>query len=172
MKKKVMIGSAIVIIIGWFIFKNYKKDSIEINEPIQPIEISEKIVIEIKGEVNRPGIYIVSSTDRVYSIITLAGGLTSNAEVSGLNLAQKVYDGMVIFIPKISQNNDVDNSKVSINHASLNDLMTLKGIGEARAKAIIEYREKNGPFTSIEGLLQINGISENIYNQIKDDVCL
>lgn len=171
MKKKLLICGVILLIVVALVFKNKPPTEKPYPEPSTPNNVIEKIVIEIKGEINRPGIYICNSDDRIYSVINLAGGLTSFAEISSLNMAQKVFDGMVIVIPKRNETTKTT-GKVSINQASLPELMSLKGIGEARAKAIIEYREKNGPFISIEGLKNVNGISESIFNQIKDDISL
>lgn len=172
MKKKVIVILIIVVMVGGLILKKNSAAPKTIPESNEQNVVVEKIIIEIKGEIYRPGIYICSSEDRVYSVINLAGGLTSFAEVSSLNLAQKVIDGMVIVIPKRDDSKECPANKISINQASLHELMSLKGIGEARAKSIIDYREINGPFTRIEELLKINGISENIFNQIKDDICL
>lgn len=72
----------------------------------------------------------------------------------------------------ISTSNEVTNSKISINTATKEELMTLTGIGESKAKDIVDYREKNGPFKTIEELMKVNGIGENIFAQIKENITI
>ena len=167
--------------------------------------------IDIKGEVNSPGIYTVKENSRVIDVIRLAGDLTPNADTSVLNLSKKVTDEMVIIIYSydevanftatlekekqeqsacLNQNeikNDAciesDNSKetstildsdtkISINKATLEELMMLPGIGETKAKAIIDYRETVGSFTNIEQLKEVNGIGEATFDQIKENITI
>lgn len=159
--------------------------------------------VDIKGEINNPGIYSLKESSRVIDVIDLAGGLTENADTSIINLSKKIKDEMVIIIYSREQvenfietkerenylqnkcresdenalENDACisdgeqiNSKVNINTASLEELMTLNGIGEAKANEIISYREANGGFTSIEEIMNISGIGENIYVKIKENI--
>lgn len=167
------------------------------------------VIVEIKGEVNKPGVYEVNSNKRVADVISLAEGLTKNADTSVNNLSKKVVDEMIIIIyskeevknftktkekedllyescvktcmsnnnsclnPSDSENKKQDNESdnktklVSINKATIEELMTLPGIGESKAKAIISYREKT-KFNSIEELKNVTGIGENLYAQVKD----
>lgn len=127
------------------------------------------LIVEIKGEVNKTGIYSVGSETRVNDVIILAGGLTINADTTNINLAEKVEDGMVIFIPskKIEEN---ESTLININTATKEELMKLNGIGEAKAQAIITYRNNNNGFKNIEELVKVNGISEKIYLSIKDKI--
>ena len=127
---------------------------------------SNEYVVEIKGEVNREGIYSISASARINDLIILANGLKQTADVSGINLASKVTDGMVLHIPAKKQTEE--KNKLSLNNATLEQLDELDGIGPSKALAIIEYRETVGPFKKIEDVLNVNGISESIYNKIKD----
>lgn len=133
------------------------------------IEEETTYIVDIKGEVNRPGVYEVNTTSRVNDVIQLAGGFTDEADQNFVNLAQKVQDEMVIIIPKIgeehqilsgSSNMTIDDSRVNINQASKDELETLPGIGPAKAQAILDFREENGSFKEVEDLLQVNGIGE------------
>lgn len=135
---------------------------------------SSNYIIEIKGEVIKPGVYQISSDTRLYEMIQIAGGLTKDAETEFLNLAQNLYDGQSIVIPKKQeeQKETSTTSKISINQASAVELTQLTGIGDARANAIIAYRNIHGGFSRLEDIMKVSGISESIFNQIKDDIRL
>jgi len=128
------------------------------------------IVVEIKGAVNKPGIYILQADARIYDLILLAGGFCANADTDALNMAAKITDGMAIFVE--TKHKEVASNKISINNASAEELMKLPGIGESKANSIIEYRNKNGRFYSLEDLINVSGISKNILEQIKEFICL
>lgn len=177
----VLIVISIVIILKFQETKsNYTEDENDILDLLEKEEsnlelTSENIeeettyIVDIKGEVNRPGVYEVNTTSRVNDVIQLAGGFTDEADQNFVNLAQKVQDEMVIIIPKIgdehqilsgSSNMTIDDSRVNINQASKDELETLPGIGPAKAQAILDFREENGSFKEVEDLLQVNGIGE------------
>ena len=133
----------------------------------------DECIVEIKGEVNREGIYSINSSARINDLIILANGLTKNADITNINLAQKVTDGMVITIPKLNNETEEEKqSKVNINTATKEQLMTLEGIGEAKALSIISYRVSNNGFKSIEEIMNVSGISERVYNNIKDKITI
>lgn len=176
----VLIVISIVIILKFQETKsNYTEDENDILDLLEKEEsnlelTSENIeeettyIVDIKGEVNRPGVYEVNTTSRVNDVIQLAGGFTDEADQNFVNLAQKVQDEMVIIIPKIGEehyitsrsNMTIDDSRVNINQASKDELETLPGIGPAKAQAILDFREENGSFKEVEDLLQVNGIGE------------
>ena len=176
-----------------------KEENIVIEKPTikeEKEEVKEsKVIVDIKGEVNSPGCYEVSEELRVKDVIELAGGLTKNADTSNINLSSKIKDEMVIVVDKKGEvngklesdvyiNNKTTTSKItstkttkpkgkiSINKGSIKELTTLTGIGEAKAKKIIEYREKNGPFAKIEDIKKVNGIGDSIFAKIKDSITL
>ena len=215
-KKQIIIISIILILLsisGYFIYINIpKKEEIKISkeEPIKntkPEKVEEKkYKVDIKGQINNPGIYEVPISSRVIDVINLAGGLTVNADTSVINLSKKVLDEMVIIVYSkeevanfkktkeieqqvqnqcvqkdenslkndacISSNNNISTNKISINNATKEELMTLPGIGESKAKDIIDYRTKNGPFKKLEDLKNIPGIGENVYNNLKENITL
>ena len=152
-----------------------------------------KIAIHIIGEVKKEGIVYLEKGSRIVDAIKEAGGATKEADLSQINLAYELQDGQKIYIPnkneKISEyitrssgNNVIiegNNSsvqtegkenKVNINTANLNELDSLPGIGPSLAKRIIEYREENGNFKSIEELQNVKGIGDAKYSDIKDNV--
>lgn len=175
-----------------------------IESDISETEILKTCHIDIKGAINAPGVYEIPCDKNINDVISLAGGLTEQANTSVINLAKKIYDEMVIIIytndevknsnvvdtvvkiidkecncPNIKNdgclNTEIDSeignnpngNLVNINSASLEELETLPGIGESKAKSIIEYRDKYGDFNSIEDILNVNGIGESLYEQIK-----
>ena len=147
-------------------------------------------VVCITGAVNQPGVFHVKEGTRVYEVIKLAGGFRSDADQDSLNQAAAVSDGEMIRIltveeaklsnsPEVSgqsqsqtQDGKSTGGKVSLNRASKEELMTLPGIGESKADAIIKYREENGSFRSIDDLKKISGIKDGVISKFKDKVVI
>lgn len=168
--KNIIIGIAVVILIVIGILINKKKEQYIIPEDkLGPQIPSKQIVVDVKGEVYRPGLYCLDSEARVYDAIIQAGGFTNNAQIETLNMALKLSDGMVIYVERKSQ---ISHTQISINNASLDELMKISGIGEAKARNIIKYREEHGRFYTLEDLKNVSGISENLFQQIKEFICL
>ncbi|MGN0437126.1 MAG: helix-hairpin-helix domain-containing protein [Lachnospiraceae bacterium] len=134
----------------------------------------ELIYVYVCGCVNNPGVYSLMPGDRVVDALTLAGGITENGNPLAVNQAQKVTDGLTLYVPGIDETTDagmvsaVDDGLVNINTADKETLMTVPGIGESKANAIISYREEHGNFNKIEDLMEISGIKEGVFNRIKD----
>lgn len=191
-------------------------------------KVQEYILVDIKGEVQNPGVYKLPVNSRVIDAIEASGGLTKKAVTTYINLSKTLKDENVIIINKKSElkkieekknieeikinnnssvsvktsdviTNDVDKVKeetttesvtktpeegsspaneisseqkkettsVNINESSIEELTTISGIGESKAKAIIEYRTTNGPFKSIEEIKNVSGIGDKLYDKIK-----
>ena len=129
--------------------------------------------VSICGAVENAGIYEVKEGARLYELIDKAGGLDEEADADAVNLAMEVKDGEQIRIPYIGETLGIAEEKlVDINKAGVEELCTIPGIGEARAKAIIEYRESSGGFTEIEELKNISGIKDATFIKIKPYVCV
>ncbi len=150
------------------------------------------IYIYICGAVEKPDVYKVEADTRLVNVIELAGGLTKDAAGDYVNQAALVQDGQKVYIPTKEEvegtvpesypgNNqdtatgntlkEVNSSgKVNINKASAEELMTLPGIGEAKAAGIIAYRQEQGGFKSIEEIMNINGIKNSVFNKISDKI--
>ena len=157
---------------------------------ILPQEVEDKttvstvIYVDVKGEVHHPGVYQMKAENRVKDLIEAAGGFTPLADNQKLNLAQLLEDQMVIVVPKkgeevnselaqapTSQKKEVGKEgKVNINTATVEELKTLKGIGEKKAEAIIEYRKKNGSFKNKEELMKVRGIGKKLYESFQERV--
>ena len=156
---------------------------------------TEKIAIHIIGEVKKEGIVYLEASSRIVDAIKEAGGATKEADLSQINLAYELQDGQKIYIPNknekiseyitmssgnnviIEENNssaetERKENKVNINTANVNELDNLPGIGPSLAQRIIEYREENGNFKSIEELQNVKGIGEAKYSDIKDNVTI
>ena len=138
-----------------------------------------EICVYICGAVHEPGVYELPEGSRVHEALEMAGGMTEEAAAYALNLARIAVDGEQIYVPdaeEIQGQSILSGSgyekKVNINTASMEELMTLTGIGEAKAESIIRYREENGGFQSIEDLMQIGGIKEGVFEKIKDDITI
>lgn len=146
------------------------------NQPIMKNEeSSSKFKIDIKGEVVNPGVYEVDSDMIVLDAINLAGGLTKDGDTSNINLSAKLTESMIIIVDSKANNESKNliskSNKVSLNKGTKEELMSLTGIGESKALAIIEYRQKNR-FTKIEDIMLVSGIGESTFAKIKDSITI
>ena len=161
----------------------FQEENQEINETEEIGK--EKIKVYITGEVNNPGVKELDSNARIEDAINIAGGITNAANLKEVNLAYPLEDGQKIYIPNINEkveeylteNNgsgiieDIGTNrfgKININKADLQDLCNLPGVGESLAQKIIEYRNENGKFKSIEDLKNVTGIGEKKYENLKE----
>lgn len=135
----------------------------------------EGIFVHVCGEVVHPGVYELKAGSRVYEAVKAAGGMSENAAQNFLNQAEILEDGQQIYVPSEeeisdtdSENGRTDDGKVNLNQASKEQLMTLPGVGEAKADAIIRYRSEKGNFRSIEEIMEIEGIKEGVFKKIED----
>jgi competence protein ComEA len=129
------------------------------------------ILVHVTGAVNIPGVYSLALTSRVQQAIEAAGGPTSEADLTAINQAAPLIDGQQITVPTKGQIRPIESSSgrlINLNTASLDELMTLPGIGEDRANAIIAYRSKSGGFKTIENILDISGIGPSTFDRLKD----
>lgn len=156
-----------------------RKNTIKINNEEMAGE-SGKIGVYVTGAVKNPGVYYLDRNSRLYQLLDICGGIQENADISKLNLALKLNDSDKIDVPikkeESSENSDFqedieENNKININEAGVEELKTLTGIGESTAKKIIDYRNKN-KFESIEDIMNVPGIGESKFNNIKDDICV
>ena len=196
----IIIGILIIFFIGWKLYNRTESFNSEdvlvsgkniINE--NNIEEEEDIiVIHITGEVKKPGVVKLKQGARIEDVISSAGGLTENADISNVNLAYVVEDGTKIRIPSsdeenndeqyittdsgkdiVASNGDSESSSnifVNINTATQTELEQLPGIGTSIAIRIIDYRNKNGKFKAIEDIKNVTGIGESKYEKIKDNI--
>lgn len=149
-----------------------------------------EVYVDVDGAVVRPGVYRLKDGARVSQAIDAAGGLTAEADVTGLNRASKVADGQKIYVPKVGERQAAaavggaessaattpgagsSSELVNINTASAAELQTLPGIGPSMAQSIIDERTKNGAFASVDDLMRVSGIGEKKLAKIKDCICV
>lgn len=182
--------SIFIVCVAYYINTSQSKENIINSEDtLEENKINteeEKIVIHISGAVNKEGVIEILSTARIKDAIEMAGGVKENADLTNINLAQVLEDGVKIYIPikeeqvleeKTSKNVEVNNIKledsnktniVNINTANQTQLETLPGIGASTALKIINYRKQNGKFNNIEDIKQVSGIGESKFNKIKN----
>lgn len=175
---------------------NEVKEGESSNVP-EEIGFVEEIAVHVCGAVKYPGVYYLKEDQRIWHAIEKAGGFREDANQDYLNQALLLEDGMKISVPTkeetaLSENNDLtgdvinsesfiqtadafeqrksetQNEKIDLNTADEALLCTLPGIGESRAKSIIAYREKNGPFEVPEDIMKVSGIKEAAYEKIKN----
>ncbi|HEL1992683.1 TPA: helix-hairpin-helix domain-containing protein [Streptococcus suis] len=145
-------------------------------------EESSQLVVDVKGAVEKPGLYTLEAGARVNDAVEAAGGLTSQADPKSINLAQKLSDEAVVYVASKDENISVvasttassamsqdekNTSLVNLNTATETDLQTISGIGAKRAADIIAYREANGGFKSVDDLNNVSGIGDKTMESIR-----
>jgi len=164
-----------------------------INGNLITMESTPQIYIYLCGAVMLPGVYSLQQGSRLYEAVELAGGLTADADENCQNMARQIVDGEQVVIltqeeafalkeagtytyplgNAAAQETTVqDSGLVNINTATVSELITVSGIGESRAQAIVAYREENGRFGSIEDIKKVDGIKDGLFSKIKDKITI
>ncbi|XOQ15769.1 MAG: Competence protein ComEA [Shouchella clausii] len=137
------------------------------------------LVVDVKGMVASPGVYELEVGSRLFEAIEKAGGFTDSANREAVNLALRLEDEMVVYVPEegveegagpvlaVEMNETDHEDTININEATEADLLTLQGIGPSKAAAIIGYREENGPFATVEELMNVSGIGEKTFEALE-----
>lgn len=189
--KAAVIGGILLILVGVGGLFSKKEESVEETTVVETTVLAEKteasttqetvIFVDIKGAVKNPGVYQMKVGDRVKDALDAAGGLTAEADSQKVNLAKRLEDQMVIVVPKVGEeaeeipagetrNEATKEGKVNINTATVEELKTLKGVGEKKAEAIIEYRKKNGSFQTKEDLMKVRGIGKKLFESFQERI--
>lgn len=189
--KGAVIGGVLLLLVSVGGLLPKKEEAVEESEAVVTTVLAEKteenttleavIFVDIKGAVKKPGVYQMKAGDRVKDAIDAAGGLTAEADSQKVNLAQRVEDQMVIVVPKVGEEAEAipagatsketsKEGKVNINTATVEELKTLKGVGEKKAEAIIEYRKKNGSFKTKEDLMKVRGIGKKLFESFEERI--
>lgn len=200
--KSVLIGTLVVMCISGCGKSTAEyletEEIVESETETKVLETTEEIVISdeteasccvyICGAVETPGVYTLPEGSRVCDAFAIAGGLKQNAAEDYWNQARVLADGEMIYVPTLEeaeerkQSGDVSsmiesvddstNGKVNINTASKQQLMTIPGVGEAKAQAIISYREANGSFSSIDEVKKVEGIKDGVFAKMKEYIVI
>lgn len=189
--KKIVIGVIIfLLLLGLtassfaLYFYNNKEEVTICDTPNEELkEVKNVIHVDLKGEVNKPGVYEVEEGAIVNDLIIMADGFTKNAYQDNINLSKKLTDEMVILVNKKGSQitNQITNSAsiktpennlININTASITELMKLTGIGKSKAESIIKYREENGNFKTPSDITKVSGIGKNTYEKFKEHITI
>lgn len=158
-------------------------EHIDLNNQTRDVINNKKFIeVYICGEVNKPGVYKMTDGDRINDLIKVAGGFTEKADLESVNLAIKLKDEDFIKVPSkiktefingtVINNQENKQQKININTAEIEELKTLPRVGDALARRIIDYRNKNGRFNRIEDIKNVSGIGEKMFENIKDLICV
>jgi competence protein ComEA len=157
------------------------EDNLEVNETV--LKVPAVIMVDVKGAVRHPGVYTVEEGDRLIDAITAAGGYLPDADSRLLNHAMKLTDELLVYVPLVGeepleggmslvvqQNPQNNDGLININTADEILLMTINGIGPAKASAIINYREEHGPFISPESIMDVSGIGQKTFEKLEHQI--
>lgn len=171
-KKRAMIAFAIAAILLGFWFSNSTAPNLEESRPIvSEVLAPATFMVHVAGAVESPGLYELRAGSRVSDAVDLAGGFTSGALESSVNLARLVSDGEQIMVLDSSQI-EASGGFISLNSASEAKLQELPGVGPAIAKKIVDHRSKIGSFSSVEQITEVAGIGSKLLEQIRDQLTL
>ena len=156
--------------------KDEKEDKNQKEEVVE----QDLITVDVKGAVKSPGIYDLPVGSRINDAVQKAGGFTDNADSKSINLAQRISDEALVYVPTKEEatsqeahsnaSNTKENKKVNLNKASLEELKQVKGLGAKRAQDIIDHRESNGKFKSVDELKKVSGIGAKTIEKLKEYV--
>lgn len=149
-------------------------------------KVSNQVTVDVKGAVNHPGVYSLPSQSRVTDAIKRAGGLSNLADSKSVNLAQKLQDETVIYVAQKGEKITVveeekanniatqgnSKGKINLNKADLSSLQTISGVGAKRAQDILDYRDSQGGFKTIDDLKNVSGIGKKTLEKLRQDVTI
>ena len=181
------LGYAIILAGVLFLRSPHSDETpIEIQSPTAvPTATVAPIRVHVSGAVHNPGVFSLPAGSRVQEVVEAAGGVTEEADLDRINLAAWVNDGQKIHVPRQGETDPpttnldagaaaglVGTAKININTATAEQLDTLPGIGPAYAERIIRYRQEEGSFESIEQIMEVRGIGQVCFEDIKDMICV
>lgn len=208
-----LLGSLLVLVLGFVIWTHFLSPSQPVSANITLLSTSQSTdssqtaihpeqsaasassanahyMVDVKGAVNKEGVYSLPADSRVTDAIKAAGGFNGQADKKSVNLAQKISDEQVIYVasqgeavsvissPSASSESTLTGSsaesadKINLNTATLADLQTISGIGAKRAQDILDYRDSNGGFKSVDDLKNVSGIGDKTLEKLKAEVTI
>ena len=153
----------------------------------EPEEAAPELRVHVVGAVASPGVYGLAEGARVLDAVEAAGGFAAEADPAAINLAEPLSDGCKVTVPAVGEDDAGEEpaavvepagasasgaGTVNINTATAEELQALPGVGEATAAAIVEDRERNGPFSSPEDIMRVSGIGEKKFERMRDMVAV
>jgi competence protein ComEA len=178
----------LILLAAWYLARSRPEADAAAAPPVASIEVRSqterggRVVVDVAGAVNRPGVYTLASSARVEDALERAGGATRRADLSQVNRAAKVEDGRQILVPERAPHGaaapaaepgsapGAPEQPINLNTATLEQLDQLDGVGPATAQKILEYREEQGGFGSVDELDRIPGIGEKRLAALREDV--
>jgi competence protein ComEA len=178
----IVVGLALVGGAGlWYVRSLPQPVAVRAAPAASPTSTPSSLFVHVAGWVRRPGVYELHEGDRVIDAIERAGGPKKGAELSGLNLAALLVDAQQVLVPRSAPAGadpaavptggvpgTTGTGLINVNTATADELETLPGIGEVLAATIITYREDNGPFTTVDQLIEVSGIGEVTLEEIRE----
>ena len=149
----------------------------------EQVVIQAMIVVDVKGAVRHPGVYPMQDDDRLIDAINAAGGYVPEADSRLLNHAMRLTDELLIYVPLEGEElpeggtdlitsgiSEASDGIININTADESELMTISGIGPAKAATIIQFRNEHGPFSTPESLMEISGIGQKTFEKLEHQI--
>lgn len=173
---KIMIGVLFFTIVTLVVFLNLDPNIVQNSITETSSLANDFMTVTLSGEIQKPGTYIIQKDKTLGDVIQLAGGTTTNADEHAFHLTTSLIANFQYYIAPAFDPNDVCGTtpliKVGINSASESNLMTLSNIGTSLARAMIEYRESQGPFQYIEQIMEVPGIGQSTFTRVKNYIQL
>ena len=159
--KRILLFFVLLLFFCFSLYDRYQPVSIDLVSPTSK-------EVEIKGEVYQPGVYTLQWEDTIEDLITMAGGLKEEADISSVSMVRNVQDKEVVVIPR---KKDEEVLQISINSASVEELQQIPGVGPSIAQRIVEYRQM-ASFQALEDIMNVKGIGDKTYQKILPYICL
>ncbi|EOH90176.1 helix-hairpin-helix domain-containing protein [Enterococcus pallens] len=200
-KKLVLLATAgvLLFVLLWLVFRPSEEavqeeilfSTEESSTVASSSQVETEWFVDLKGAVAHPGMYRINEGMRLMDVIEQAGGFTEEADRNQVNLAKLLSDQEIVYVPKSGEevpamqqaaaaptdspqltNSSAETEKININTADATQLQQLSGIGEKRAQDIINYREENGSFQSVEDLMKVSGIGQKTLEKLRNSITI
>lgn len=168
--------SALALVVGAGVVRSWLSPPVAVATAATPAPApDERVLVHVVGQVNRPGLYVLSGDARLVDAIAAAAGMTHDADPVAINLARPVSDGERIYVPAVGEETADPSAadsptRIDLNQAPPAQLQTLPGIGPALAERIVRWRGENGPFATVDELTAVPGIGPAVLESVREHV--